>query len=76
MATVSLKEAQDKLPELIHLLCPGDELVITENGRPVARIVPTPVERVERKLGSMRGAVVRMAADFDEPLDEFREYMQ
>jgi antitoxin (DNA-binding transcriptional repressor) of toxin-antitoxin stability system len=76
MATVSLKEAQDKLPELIHHLGPGDELVITENGQPVARLVPTSVEQSERKLGTMHGTVLHMAPDFDAPLDEFREYMQ
>ena len=36
MATVSLKEAQDNLPDLIHQLSPGEELVITENDQPIA----------------------------------------
>jgi hypothetical protein len=37
MASVSITEAQAKLPDLIHDLLPGDEVVITENNRPVAR---------------------------------------
>ncbi len=76
MATVSLKEAQDKLPELIHRLSPGEELVITENDQPVARILPTSAVHGERKLGTLRGTVVHMAPDFDAPLDAFREYTQ
>ncbi len=31
MTTVSLQEAQAKLPELVHALTPGDEVVIVEN---------------------------------------------
>jgi antitoxin (DNA-binding transcriptional repressor) of toxin-antitoxin stability system len=76
MATVSLKEAQDNLPELIHQLSPGEELVITENDQPIARVLPTPLVPRERKLGTMQGTVLHMAADFDAPLDEFREYTQ
>lgn len=76
MATISLKEAQDKLSELIRQLNPGDELVITENDNPVARILPTAAARGERKLGTMRGTVLHMAPDFDAPLDAFGEYMQ
>ncbi len=33
MAIVTLQEAQAKLPDLIHKLMPGDEVVITENNR-------------------------------------------
>ncbi len=76
MATVSLKEAQDKLPELIHQLSPGEELVITENDKPVARILPTSVAHGDRELGTMRGTVLHIAPDFDAPLDAFGEYMQ
>lgn len=76
MATVSLKEAQDKLPELIHQLSPGDELVITENDQPIARVLPTSLVSQERKLGTMPGTVLHMAPDFDAPLEDFREYVQ
>jgi prevent-host-death family protein len=40
MNTVSLQEAQATLPELIHRLSPGEELVITQDNRPVAKVVP------------------------------------
>jgi hypothetical protein len=32
-------------------------------------------ERAERKLGTMPGSVLHIAPDFDEPLEDFREYM-
>lgn len=78
MPVVTLQEAQATLSELIHRLAPGDEVVITENNQPVARLVSAPAEskREPRKLGTLRGTVIRMSNDFDAPLDEFKEYME
>ncbi len=75
MTIVSLAEAQAKLPDLIHGLAPGDEVVITEEQRPVARIVPAAVTG-ERQLGTLKGTVLYMAPDFDAPLEDFKEYME
>ena len=41
MTTVTIQQAQSTLSELIHRLSLGDEVVITENDRPVARLVLT-----------------------------------
>ena len=75
MNTVSVQEAKTSLTELIRRLTPGDEVVITENDQPVARLVPA-MGQSQRKLGTLKGTVKYMAADFDAPLDEFKEYMQ
>ncbi len=74
MTTVSLEEAQNTLTDLIHRLTPGDEVVITENNQPVARLILA-TAMSQRKLGSMKGTVTYMAEDFDGPLDEFKEYL-
>jgi antitoxin (DNA-binding transcriptional repressor) of toxin-antitoxin stability system len=78
MNTVTLKEAQSGLADIIHRLTPGDEVVITENDQPVARLVPTPPtpKTGHRLLGTMRGTVLYMAPDFDAPLEDFKEYME
>ncbi len=76
MTTVSIQEAQAKLSELIHRLTPGEEIIITENDQPVARLVSVAVaQRPPRRLGTMRGTVLYMAPDFDAPLDDFKDYM-
>lgn len=77
MTTVTIQQAQSALSELIHRLSPGDEVVITENDRPVARLVPTPEtpKKPSRKLGTMKGSVLYMAPDFDAPLEDFKESM-
>lgn len=78
MTTVTLEEAQSKLSELIHELSPGEELVITENEQPVARIVgeADQIEKRPRQPGTLRGTVIYMAPDFDAPLEDFNEYME
>jgi antitoxin (DNA-binding transcriptional repressor) of toxin-antitoxin stability system len=75
MSTVTLQEAQDKLPDLIHNLAPGDEVVIIENNVPVAKLARTEAaNKWPCKAGSAKGKI-HIAPDFDEPLEEFREYM-
>lgn len=60
MTTISIEEAQARLPDLIHRLHSGDELVITENNQPVARLVHTAAEpgQTPRQPGLLRGSVV------------------
>ena len=77
MPTVTIHEAQARLLDLIHRLAPGDEVVITENDEPVAKLARTePKQQWPCKAGSAKGTIHRMAPDFDAPLDEFKEYME
>ncbi|MGE0682485.1 MAG: type II toxin-antitoxin system Phd/YefM family antitoxin [Candidatus Binatia bacterium] len=74
-ATITLEEAQAHLAELISQLVPGEEVVITDNQQPVARLLLVKPKAL-RKLGTMRGSVKYIAPDFDAPLDDFKEYME
>jgi antitoxin (DNA-binding transcriptional repressor) of toxin-antitoxin stability system len=81
MTSIPIQQAQAHLLDLIHQLAPGDEVVITENDQPVARIVPTRsmpshLGESSRKLGGLSGTVLYMAPDFDAPLEQFKEYME
>jgi antitoxin (DNA-binding transcriptional repressor) of toxin-antitoxin stability system len=76
METISIQEAQSSLSELIHRLASGDETIITEDDRPVARLTAASRPMTPpRPPGFLRGSVLDMAPDFDAPLDDFREYM-
>jgi len=74
MAMVTIQEAQAILPELIHRLMPGEELVITENNRPVAKLVASLAEKPRPIPGRCRGMLTILAED-DEHLGDFKEYM-
>ncbi len=77
MYLVPLEEAQARLPELIAKLLPGEELLITEDEQPVAKLVRVPPpSRTPRVPGSAQGKILFMAEDFDAPLDDFKEYME
>lgn len=78
MSTVTVEEAQTKLSELIEGLTPGEEIVITRNDRPVARLVGEASSHAHRprQPGSARDKILYMAEDFDAPLDDFKEYME
>ncbi|HQU47194.1 MAG TPA: DUF2281 domain-containing protein [Pirellulales bacterium] len=76
MATITIEEAKAKLTDLIHKLVPGEGVVITENDQPVAKLERTEAKQQwPCKAGSAKGKI-RIAADFDEPLEEFREYIE
>jgi integration host factor subunit beta len=53
----------------------GEELIITRNDEPVLKLVPTSKPSIRRKAGTAKG-MITIAEDFDEPLEDFREYMQ
>jgi len=79
MTSVSIEEAQAKLKEIIHQLTPGEELVITENEQPVAKLTTEqtkPARPPRPGPGVCKGAITYMAPDFDAPLDDMKEYME
>jgi prevent-host-death family protein len=78
MPTVTIEDAQARLAELIERLHPGEEIIITRDRRPVARLIgeAKPEEQPRRQLGTLRGTVRYMAPDFDAPLEDFKEYME
>ena len=76
MSIVTIQEAQARLSQLIHGLSPGDEVLITENNQPVAKLARTQLSKQwPCKAGSAKGKI-QIAPDFDEPLEEFKEYME
>jgi prevent-host-death family protein len=77
MPNVTIEEAQNRLSDLVHGLSPDDEVVITENGEPVAKLARVdPKMSWPCKAGSAKGTIHWMAPDFDAPLEDFKEYME
>jgi len=75
MTTVTLEQAQANLPQLLEQLKPGEEITITEHGQPLALVKKAERNSWPCKAGSAKGKI-RMAPDFDAPLEEFKEYME
>jgi antitoxin (DNA-binding transcriptional repressor) of toxin-antitoxin stability system len=75
MTTITIEYAQEKLPELIGGLSKGEELVITEGDRVVARLVGELPERRQRLPPGFAKGMMTIVADDDEHLEDFAEYM-
>ncbi|HEX8832304.1 MAG TPA: type II toxin-antitoxin system prevent-host-death family antitoxin [Longimicrobium sp.] len=71
---VELAEMETRLARLIQEVATGAEVVITRNGEPVARLVPPSGPLPDRVPGSAKG-LFTVPDDFDEPLEDFRDYM-
>lgn len=75
--TITIEEAQAKLKDVIDKLAPGEEVFITDNERPVAKLVGASPCRPPRPApGLGKGSILYIAPDFDEPMEEFKEYTQ
>ena len=66
---VSVYDAKTNLSRLLDRAANGEEIVITRNGRPVAKLVPAVAARRPRKLGVLEGRI-RIGKSFDAPLPD------
>jgi antitoxin (DNA-binding transcriptional repressor) of toxin-antitoxin stability system len=76
MQQVELEEAKAHFVSLIQTALAGEEIVITENERPVLKLTPVASARPRRRRSGSAKGLVKMADDFDAPLADFNEYMQ
>lgn len=68
--TVTIEEAQTRLKELLAELSPTeDEVIIAEDGNPIARLLPINPVRKKRVPGGAAGEIW-VAPDFDDPLPD------
>ena len=75
MTTLSIEEVQAKLPSLIAELSQADELIITQNTLPIAKLVLLPHVKPQPVFGSCRGKLTILADDDDAYLMDFKDYM-
>jgi len=74
MQTITLQEAQARLPGIIESLPPDGEIVIIKDSFPVAILRAIPVShRQPRALGTLRGSITYVAPDFDAIPEGFEE---
>ncbi len=76
MPTMPLETADRSLAEIVENLPPGEDVVLTRGGRPVATIRATPAARsLPRRFGTLKGSVLSVAPDFDDVPDGFEDYL-
>lgn len=69
MKTVNIYEAKTQLSRLVDAAAAGEDIVVSRNGKPLARITRLVAPRREVRFGVLKGRL-RVPADFDAPLPE------
>jgi antitoxin (DNA-binding transcriptional repressor) of toxin-antitoxin stability system len=76
MQKININDAPEHLSELIEAAINGEEIVITKGEQLL--VILKPILQVKKswtaKAGSAKG-LVTISDDFDEPLDDFKDYM-
>jgi antitoxin (DNA-binding transcriptional repressor) of toxin-antitoxin stability system len=72
---VSATEAAAKLNELMEAAINGEEVILLNGDRPAIKLTPIGTIRPNRKPGSAKG-LIWVSDDFDEPLEDFKEYLE
>ena len=75
MIKVNVHEAKTQLSKLLVKVQEGEEVIIAKGNKPVAKLVLIEEMKPEREIGSAKGKIY-IADDFDEPLEDFKEYME
>ena len=73
MRSVSVREMRSALPRLERLLEEGGEIVITRNGKPVARVLPTVPERGIPSRAELRAQMQRLEVGSEVLIREDRD---
>jgi antitoxin (DNA-binding transcriptional repressor) of toxin-antitoxin stability system len=76
MTTRTLDDAQANLRQIVAGLEPGEEVILLDDGQPLAKLVRTGRTSWPCKAGSAKDKILWIAPDFDAPLEEFQEYME
>lgn len=75
MVMVTIKEAAAQLEQLFESALKGETVVIVGDDQQQVELVVKEKEIKKRQFGSGKG-LIWMSDDFDDPLDDFAEYME
>ena len=67
--TVGVREAKTHLSQLLDWVSPGEEVIITRAGKPVARLVRHAMEPTQRTPGSAASRLV-LRDNIEDPLPD------
>ena len=74
VSEISVFDTKTHLSDLIRRVMRGERFYITKRGKRVAELRPASDEKRPLERGCAKNNGVFMSADFDEPLDDFKEY--
>lgn len=69
-----MHDAKSSLSKLVKRAAAGEDIVIANHGKPVAMLTRLPPKLRKVRWDIFKGKI-HMTDDFDEPLEEFKDYM-
>jgi prevent-host-death family protein len=69
MLTTTTRMLRERLRATMARAARGEEILVTRRGKPYVRIVPAQAPATKGGAYPLRGSAVRLAEDFDAPLD-------
>jgi prevent-host-death family protein len=73
MQQISLEEAQAQFLRLLREVLNGEEIIITQDNKPIAKLIPISHAKRTAQFGSAEG-LITMSDNFDEPLEDFKNH--
>jgi prevent-host-death family protein len=75
MSQYNIAEAKAHFSELIKRALLGEEIWIARDNKPLIKLTPIDKKKKNRTPGSAKGQIRYIAPDFDNPGEDFKEYM-
>jgi prevent-host-death family protein len=75
MVQFNIHAAKAHLSALIQKAMLGEEVIIAKDNKPVVKLIAFHAAQGKRYLGSAKG-LIKISADFNKPLEDFKDYTE
>ena len=75
METIDINQALPQIKKLLEIASTGEEIIITENNQPMVKLVSIKKDKNRPSLFGSDKDIISISDDFDEPLEDFKDYM-
>lgn len=75
METIDINQALPQIKKLLEIASTGEEIIITENNQPMVKFVSIKTDTKRPSLFGSDKDIISISDDFDEPLEDFKDYM-
>jgi antitoxin (DNA-binding transcriptional repressor) of toxin-antitoxin stability system len=73
--TMAVEDIKVTLPELLDTLAPGDEVILTRNHQPVAKLVSEKQPERKPRVPGLGKGMITIISDDEDHLIDFADYM-
>jgi antitoxin (DNA-binding transcriptional repressor) of toxin-antitoxin stability system len=73
--TIAVEDIKVSLPEFLDSLTPGDEVILTRNQEPVAKLISEKLAQRKPRVPGLGKGIITIISDDEDHLKDFAEYM-